>query len=269
MDSEEGERGVGHRVDEPPHEVAALGSQHEVVAAKRHDPRLGRRPAERGEPVRVRSRAHDDTPCLDVPGVRPDERGGATTLEGGDLAPEEHVSPSGADVVGERARDRREVDHGSLRRMERAEASDVRLELAEALALDDRDVRNAVCKRAPVELLESRQLCLRRRDDDLAAPQHGDSTLVAEVEQPCRTGDAEPRLERARRVVDAAVDDAAGTAGLVRGDGRFLVQDRDPCLRPSQPQLPGDRQPQDPGADDGNVVSRVAHEPSGQRVLGA
>ena len=65
--------------------------------------------------------------------------------------------------------------------------------------------------------------------------------------------DAEPGLERARRVVDAGVDDAAVVARLVAAirSSRSSTAIREP--RVARSQLPGDRQPEDPGADDGDV----------------
>ena len=120
---------------------------------------------------------------------------------------------------------------------------------------DQLDVRHAVRERAAVQLVEPRQLVLAGGDDDLAAAQHRDAALVAVREQALRAGDAEPRLERAGGVVDPAVDDAARAPGLVGSDGRFLVEHRKPEPRPPRQELPRRREPEDPRADDDDVVA--------------
>ena len=70
-----------------------------------------------------------------------------------------------------------------------------------------------------------------RRDDHLAVPPSLDPALVAVVVQRRRALDAEPRLQRAGRVVDAGVDDAARVAALVGGGRR----PRAPARRRSRP----------------------------------
>jgi hypothetical protein len=135
----------------------------------------------------------------------------------------------------------------------------VRLELGEPLGADQLDAWDAVRERPAVELEQARALFLARRDDDLAAPEHRDPTRVAVGEQPLGAAHAQPRLQRARRVVDATVDDAARAAGLVRPHGRLLVEDGDRGSRRARLQLARDGQPEDPGADDDRVVPRRAH----------
>ena len=68
--------------------------------------------------------------------------------------------------------------------------------------------------------------------------------------------DAELGLQRPRRVVDARVDDAAVVAGLVEADLVLLVEDGDPQARTPRQQLARDGEPDDPGADDRDVVVR-------------
>ena len=164
-------------------------------------------------------------------------------------------------VVRIRCGDEGEIDRERLGRMERAQPRDVRLELAQTLGPDLGDTRHAVGTTAPVQLVEPRELRLVGGDDHLAAAQHGDLSLLAVADQPFCALRAETRLERARRVVDATVDDPAGTAGLVQADLRLLVEDGDPQARMSQRQRARRRQAQDAGAHDGDVGS-VAHRPS-------
>ena len=110
-----------------------------------------------------------------------------------------------------------------------------------------------------MELVEPPGLLLARCHDDLAAAEHRDAALVAVREQPRRTDDAEPSLERAWHVVDAAVDDPARATGLVRAHCGLLVEHRDPCTRPTRLELSRHGEPKDPGAHDGDVVLRAGH----------
>ncbi len=64
---------------------------------------------------------------------------------------------------------------------------------------------------------------------------------------------AEPGLERAGHVVDARVHDAAVVAGLVGADDRLLVEDRQAQVRTPLAQAERGGEPDDPGADDGDL----------------
>ena len=61
---------------------------------------------------------------------------------------------------------------------------------------------------------------------------------------------AEPGLERAGRVVDAGMDDAAVAPGLVRRDVALLLEHRDGGVRAQLGQAARHGEPDDPGADD-------------------
>ena len=65
--AEEREVGIRDRVDAGPHEVAPLGAQAQVAAAKRDDPRLGGRPGRDRQPVGPGARAADHEPGSVVP----------------------------------------------------------------------------------------------------------------------------------------------------------------------------------------------------------
>ena len=166
---------------------------------------------------------------------------------------QEHLAAGRAHVVGERPRDEREVDHGGLGRVERTETGHVRLELPEAGAVDELHARDPVLERASVEVIQAGQLLLGRRDHELPAAENGDPPLLAIGEQPLRAVDAERRLQRPGRVVDAAVHHAARAAGLVRADPVLLVDDREPDVGPPRRPLARARQTDDPRADDHDV----------------
>src|SRR5436190_22319257 len=99
--------------------------------------------------------------------------------------------------------------------MERAEPRHVRLEFPQALGADALDVRDAVRERPPLELLQSGKLGPVGGDYDLAAAENRDALRLAVLDHPGRACDAQLRLQRARRVVHAPMDDAARVAGLV------------------------------------------------------
>lgn len=60
MHAEEGVAGVGNRVDQPPHQVSALGAQGEIFAAEGDDGRVRRVADEPGYPVGIQPAAGDD-----------------------------------------------------------------------------------------------------------------------------------------------------------------------------------------------------------------
>ncbi len=257
VDPEERERRVGDRVDEPADEVPPLGPEREVVAPERDDPRLGRRPAQqrRGDPrARLRRRppvAASSVPPVVSTTVAPPRRASPTTRRA-----EQELASLGDDVRREGVGDPGEVDDGGAGRVERLDAGDARLELTEPLGPDQLDAGHAVRDGPAVQLGEPRPLGLVGRDDHLPAAEDRDPPLVAVPEQALRALDAQPRLERSGRVVDAAVHDAARAPGLVAGDAVLLLDEREPEARAARLQLPRDREPEDPASDDDRVVAR-------------
>ncbi len=216
--SQEGKAGIGHGIDKAADEAPPLGRQLVVLAAEGQDAqsRIGateaghaigletgavdqeRRPRRRREPSpppdRRRPDAHPGRGRPSPPG-RPDSR--CVGRRRGPL-PDSRRCPSPA--------------RGGR------EAGGVRLETADLLRSDAAHALKAVGRSPPLQLVETRQLLGIGGDDQLAAALVGDSLLGAEaVERPCAL-DAEPRLEGARLVVEAGVDDAAVVAALVGGD---------------------------------------------------
>ena len=102
----------------------------------------------RPEPVCVDASTHDDPSGLDRPGARLHEGRRAAPGETDHLAVEQELSARGQYVVGERCRHAREVDHGRLGRVQRADAGDMRLQLAEPLGADQLYTRDAARDRA-------------------------------------------------------------------------------------------------------------------------
>jgi hypothetical protein len=109
--------------------------------------------------------------------------------------------------------------------MQATDAGHIGLDLLQVSLVDELDTRDAVRLRPPMKLVESIELRLCRRNDELAAALVRDALLVAVPVQLGAALDAEASLQRARRVVDPGVDDPAVATGLVRGDPRLLLQD--------------------------------------------
>src|SRR5204862_4744430 len=135
-----------------------------------------------------------------------------------DGAPERQLAARAAHVVGHRPRHRAEVDDPGVGRVQAGDACAVRLELADLLGAQAAQARHLVGAAAALELVEARELALVQGDDDLAAALDGDAALVAVVVQARGALDAQARLERARLVVDAGVDDPGVVPGLAAAD---------------------------------------------------
>ena len=99
------------------------------------------------------------------------------------------------------------------------------------------------------------ELAVVQRDDDLPAALVGDPALVAVVVQARGALDAQPRLQRARLVVDAGVDDAGVVAGLAGADLVGARRPRPRAARAGAQQLARAGQADDARPDDGDVVA--------------
>ena len=212
--AEERQLGVGHRIDEPAHEAArACGRSRRYCAAEGHDPRVGggagglRQPA-RPRPAQKTARARrvGSAPSW---ARRTSPRAVVHRVT---ASAEEHLAARGVDLARHGAGDGREVDDpgvraSAARRRPRSAARPPRARRRSGAAGPGRR-----WPAAPLELVEARELAVVQRDDDLPAALGGDAVLFAVVVQPCGALDAQPRLERARGVVDARMDDAAVVA---------------------------------------------------------
>ena len=103
------------------------------------------------------------------------------------------------------------------------------------------------------------QLCRGQRDDQLAGMPDRDPLILGEPLELDLAFAAERRLERARGVVDAGVDDAAVVARLVAGELGLLLDDGEPELRSPAQQPIGGGQSDDSAADHDDVEPLVPH----------
>ena len=126
-----------------------------------------------------------------------------------------------------RSRRRRWRGSAALRSRSRGARSPV------SLRPDPLQPRGAVGAAAALELVEPGQLLGASGDDHLPVAPGLDPALGAVDVEGGGALDAEARLQRARPVVDAGVDDPARVAALVAGRPRLPLQHRDP--RPGVP----------------------------------
>ena len=120
--------------------------------------------------------------------------------------------------MGVRARDSGEVDDPGARRVQPGDSARVRLERFDAVRVDPAQTRYPVGLPAPLQLIEPAQLGGVGRDDHLPARLVGDSVLLAVLVQLARALDAQPRLQRAGRVVDARVNHPRVVTRLMGAD---------------------------------------------------
>jgi hypothetical protein len=197
----------------------------------------------------VHSGARQRVPGLDVAGAGADDHRARSLFQLQDPNSEGDATSAGFEVTRERCGDGPKIGEAGSREVERRDADAVRLELAEPLRADALG-RYAVRRRTTLELVEPPELIRARGDDDLPADliRHGGGLAKAEEELPSARG--EPCLQRARRVVDARVDDTAAPAGLVQRRSRLFVDNDDFPVGSSAGELPRGCQSDDTGPDD-------------------
>lgn len=259
--AQEGQLGVRHGIDVRAHEVGALGSQAQVGAPKRHDPRLDRGSGGDREPIRPGTGADDDGPRSSratVVAHLDSARQLVDPLDG--AADRDHAAARGQ-LVGVCRCDLPEVDDSGARRVQPGDPGHVRLDLAQLAGRNRVKSRHAVLDPAALELGEPPELALAGRDDQLARAQGGDPALLAVGVELGGAGDAESRLQRPRLVVDPGVDHPAGVAGLVGADLALALEHADREAVVAKRELAGCRETDDPGADDDQIAfaRRLGH----------
>ena len=183
----------------------------------------------------------------------------ACAIDAANAVPEQHGPATLLDHARIRLGHAREVDHPALRHVERPDALHVRLELAELVELD-LPQREAVRPPPLDQRLVARELLAPRRDDELAAEPVRDRVLVGEGDQRLPALAAEAGLERSRNVVQARVQHTRVVPALVGRDAVLLLDHGHARVRPPLEQAHRGREPDEAGADDGEV-ELVGHRP--------
>ena len=130
----------------------------------------------------------------------------------------------------------------------------MRLDLPQPLRADHLQALDPVGLAAFEQILQPWQLGLVAGHDDFSAAVGRDALPLAVGIQLALALDTQASFERARRVVDAGVQDATVVAGLVLADARLFVQDGQPQARIAAEKLAADGQAEDPGADHHHVI---------------
>src|SRR6185503_2562710 len=120
--------------------------------------------------------------------------------------------------------------------------------------VDHADIAGAVDDGLAVDGFELGDLGGVGRDQDLAAAAMRDRALGAARVEQVAAGDAQPRLEAARRVVQAGVDDAAVARRRLLPDLAIALEDRDRVAAPRERGRA--REPDHAGADDESMNVR-------------
>jgi hypothetical protein len=137
--------------------------------------------------------------------------------------------------------------------VEGANASDRWLKVTKTLLVDEFNARDAVGLRPREELIEATKLPFVRRDYNLSAPLVRNCILVTICIESPASFDAEPRLQRPRRVVDPGVNYAAVVSGLVYPGCRLFLENNDPKSGIPKESLSCDGQTEDSSADDDEI----------------
>jgi len=256
--TEERQLRVRNRVDERANELARSADDRVIPPAEWND--LGRNWCARHprEAVGVQTGTGDEVTRAEPACGRRDDGIAMVAVDGGDLSGHTQLPAHRRNVLGKRPRHLAEVDDPGTRCVERADPDDVRFELGETLRPNHLHPLDPVRDGSSVELLQGRQLVLLSSDDYLAAPLVADASLVTVGIEEARPFDAQLRLQRARRVVDTGVDNAAVVAALVDADLILFLEYGNCELRPLKEQLPSNRKPENAGTDDDGIELRVA-----------
>ena len=146
------------------------------------------------------------------------------------------------------------IDDAFLRDAEGGEAGGVGFDLAELGGVEPLEAFEAILLTADFEVAEAGEFGFGGGDDDLAADVVGDGVLAAEFGHEPDSADGEAGLQRARLVVESAVEDTAVVRALVAAGGVFFFKNANGGARFFQKQVAGDGETHDASADDDKVV---------------
>ena len=254
VNAKEWKLGVGHRIDQPGHQMMALRAQCVVLAPERDDLDAQFLAGHSGHLVGIQPGAVDQMfglkrpfGCLQCHG----------TGHVGDLLHRgtgKDVTAGLLEFIGEGDGYFCKVDYPRVGRPQCAHSNGVRLDLFQSFWADDLQVRHSVGRSPLKEVLEAAKFRLVQGDYDLSALLIFDLILIAELDHVVQAGDAELGLVGAGPVVDPRVHHATIMAGLVRGKLRLFLDHSDPPVGGAFHQLHGRGQPQDAASDDRYIV---------------
>ena len=140
------------------------------------------------------------------------------------------------------------VENAGRRRVQRRDAMQCRLHHPRRGAIQPADVLDPVAPGPVLEGAQRRQFDFAGGDDELAAAFMADAVPRQVVVEALAAAATEPRLQAVRRVVDPGVDDFGIARTDLAAEGGVGLDDDHLATGPGQ--AAGDRQADDPGADD-------------------
>src|SRR3989441_10199446 len=149
--------------------------------------------------------------------------------------------------------DGRIVGYARTGDMERSDPGAIRFQFMQLLGIDHREARHTVGSPAAHQFLKAGQFGFNGGGHNLSADLEGNIVLAAELDHGRRTSNAVLRLQRARLVIDAGVDDATVMAGLVSNGGTFLFENGNTATAKAARGLQGSRQATDSAPHDNAV----------------
>ena len=173
-----------------------------------------------------------------------------------------NVHSTDGEFVGDGLSNPAVVDDSSVGCVKSLQPNGIRFDFGDLAGADPAQAGNRVGAAARLEIVEPGQFPGVGRHDELAAALVGDRVVIAVVVHQPRTLHAQPGLQRAGLVVDAAVNHPGVVAALVPGGGGLPLQHRDGVVGTPGDPLPGHGQADDAGADDDEVMLRFHTQPT-------
>src|ERR1700679_74462 len=146
------------------------------------------------------------------------------------------------------------VDDAGRRRKKRPLRLELRLKRSRLLPCEPDEIEDSIRFRPGLKRREARDLALVGRNDELAAAPMRHAIFAAEAIQHLLSLGAQTRFGQAGRIINAGVNDLAVSRTYARADGVFRLDNDD--LPPRARERSGDRQPNNPGADN-ETLDRV------------
>lgn len=252
VDAEEGEGGVGDRVNEVPNEVLGFGGEFVVFAAEGNDAGFWFFACEASDSVGVEAGAVDEKVGLGGVAVFcVEEPAGEAAFDTSDVEVGENGGAVGLDLAGELGDDCGVVNDAFFGDVDSCKAVAVGFNFTDLLGGEPAEAFESVGLAAVEEVLESGDFVLCSSDDDFAADFVGDLVLLAEGGHLADAFNGEAGFEGAGFVVEACVEDAAIVGALVGTRLGLFLEDCDLGGGEAAEERVGGGDANDARADDG------------------
>ena len=244
---------IGHRIDQVPHQLLALGADLVILAAEREDAHLALFAGEFGYAVAMQAGAVDQKVRGEFAGRGFDGPAAAARDHAIGARAGDHADTAIGEFGDQRGAHAGVIHDAFLGHAQRGHAAHVRFDLAHLLTLEPAQAFESVGGAALVQGAQALDFDFAGGDHELAADFVRDGVLLAERHHLADAGNGQPGFHGTRLVIEAAVQHAAVVAGLVASHARLLFQQGDARAGKSFTQLVGGGQAHDASADDGEA----------------